>query len=174
MGKGKSAGLIEIDFDDGPIMAAFQAAATGVRPRCRTSMEKSGKRLVADMRTRLTKQKKVDTRKLYAAIAHRVNESGDTLTVEVGPRIGDPSVIPYDVVVDEGREAGKKMPPRGVLLGWLQRKGLPESAEYPIRRKIAEEGTPAAPYIDITGDRTVAVLEEIDDVLTFVRQAFGS
>ena len=55
----------------------------------------------------------------------------------------------YGDVVEKGRTAGKKMPPEGVLLRWIEVKmGLPEveakRLEFVIRRKIGQKGFPGA------------------------------
>lgn len=63
------------------------------------------------------------------------------VTAEEG-RVG--TNLPYGKVMDKGREPGKPMPPKGVLLPWMSRHGIPPEAEYPIRRAIGEKG--------ITGD----------------------
>ena len=52
----------------------------------------------------------------------------------------------YAYWVEHGRGPGK-MPPMGVLRNWMKIKGIDEAAEYPIRRKIAKEGTPARPFL---------------------------
>lgn len=166
-------GFITLSFDDAELLAAMGRAQTSVKPAVRAAAKKSGKQLVRDMRTRLSKAGRVDTRRLYNAVAARSTESGDIITIEVGPRIGDPSVEPYDIVVDRGRAPGRPWPPKGVMLPWMGRHGIPARAEYPIRRKIGEEGTKAAPYIDVAGERTAAVLREIDAVLTTVVRSFG-
>lgn len=48
-----------------------------------------------------------------------------------------------------GRAAGGRMPPQGVLVasGWLRRHGIPESAEFVVRRAIARRGIKAQPFI---------------------------
>lgn len=43
-------------------------------------------------------------------------------------------------VMDQGRRAGAAMPPKGALLSWMRRKGIPASDEYPIRRAISVKG----------------------------------
>lgn len=169
MGKG----FVEIAFDDDDVQAAFAAAGAGVRPRVRAGAEKSGKRIQADMRTRLSKAKKIDTGRLYKAVAYRVVESGDTVSVEVGPRVGDPGIAPIDVTVDEGRKSGSTMPPRGALLPWMGRHGIPERAEFPIRRAIGRRGIPATPFIDVSLERSRVVPEEIEEVTQFVVRQFG-
>lgn len=44
--------------------------------------------------------------------------------------------------VEGGRRAGAKMPPPGVLLGWMGRKGIPADREFLVRRGIARNGIP--------------------------------
>jgi hypothetical protein len=46
----------------------------------------------------------------------------------------------YGKFVDEGRRPGK-MPPVKDIMEWTRLKGIPESAAYPIARKIGEKGT---------------------------------
>jgi hypothetical protein len=45
-----------------------------------------------------------------------------------------------------GRRPGR-MPPDAPIRAWVAIKGLPESAVFPIRRKIAREGTRAQPFL---------------------------
>ncbi len=37
--------------------------------------------------------------------------------------------------------------PKGALLGWVRRHGMPDSAEYLVRRAIARRGTRARPWL---------------------------
>jgi hypothetical protein len=46
----------------------------------------------------------------------------------------------YGKFVDEGRRPGK-MPPVKDIREWTKLKGIPESAAYPIAKKIGEKGT---------------------------------
>lgn len=166
MGKG----FTDIDIDDREVQQAIRNAIAGARPRQRQAAERSGKFLVADMRRRLTRAGRVASGRLHRAVAFRIVEHGDSLTIEAGPRVGDPSVEPYDVVVDEGRAPGRPPPPPGALTDWLARRGLPERAEYPVAKKIGEEGIEATPYLDITADRSAAVLKEVDALLTDIAE----
>jgi hypothetical protein len=43
-------------------------------------------------------------------------------------------------VMEKGRRPGAKLPPKGVLLGWMRRHGIPAENEYVIRRAIARHG----------------------------------
>lgn len=58
------------------------------------------------------------------------------------------SPLIHVLVMDQGRRAGAPLPPKGALLPWMRRKGIPERDEYPIRRAIAKRG--------IKGDHTFA------------------
>lgn len=53
-------------------------------------------------------------------------------------RIG--SNVPYAPVREFGRRPGKRMPPRGSLLAWMRRHGIPREFEFVIRRRIARHG----------------------------------
>jgi hypothetical protein len=65
----------------------------------------------------------------------------------------------HAAVMENGRRPGAKMPPRGVLLGWMGRHGIPERAEYAIRRAIAVKGIKADHNIEQTRD---SLVPEID------------
>ncbi len=166
-------GTVTVRVEDQEVKSALRKAAAGVRPMCRSELDGIGKRLRADMRSRLTRHGKVDTRRLWTACEYEVQGRGASLRVEVGPRVGDPGVEPYDVTLENGRRPGATMPPGGALIPWMQRHGIPEEAEYPIRKKIGERGMAGQPfpYIEISKDRSAYALKAADRVLTFVRDA---
>lgn len=58
------------------------------------------------------------------------------------------SPLIHVLVMDQGRRPGATMPPKGALLPWMRRKGIPDRDEYPIRRAIGKRG--------IKGDHTFA------------------
>lgn len=67
----------------------------------------------------------------------------------------------YGETVEFGRRAGAPMPPAGSLLGWLQRHDIPADMEYVIRRRIADRGIPARPYLmPALEDNEPAIQEE--------------
>ena len=72
-------------------------------------------------------------------------------------RLGSSAKHAY--VMELGRRPGGRMPPQGVLLGWMRRHGIPESAEYPIRRKIARRGIPADHNLRDTMRRSLPQIE---------------
>lgn len=52
--------------------------------------------------------------------------------------------------INDGRPAGGKMPPQGVLVDWLRARGIALAAEFPIRMAIAENGILPTPVIETT------------------------
>jgi hypothetical protein len=74
----------------------------------------------------------------------------------------------YGDVVDKGRTPGKKWPPEGVLLKWIELKlGVDEvqakRLEFVIRRKIGKKGFPGAIMFEKTMDETWPRLKDIFD-----------
>ena len=50
-------------------------------------------------------------------------------------------------VIEFGRRENRKMPPKGALLGWMQRHGWDPKKEFVLRRAIGRDGIPAiAPF----------------------------
>ncbi len=84
---------------------------------------------------------KRDTGNLAGSIFERATQTGDGVTAMWGASAS------YALPVDEGRKPGSKMPPQGALLPWMSAHGIPESAEFVVRRKIAERGIPPAPFV---------------------------
>lgn len=82
-----------------------------------------------------------DTGHLRRSLTHRIERGQFFVTGIVGTN------VLYARVVEEGRAAGTHMPPGGVLLGWMRRKGIDETLEYPLRRVIGRHGTKAQPYL---------------------------
>lgn len=79
--------------------------------------------------------------------------------------------------INDGRPPRSKLPPSGALInsGWMKARGIPESAEFVIRRAIAKKGIKPYPVIDLTvtqiqknliGKASDQVLNVIADRLT--------
>lgn len=160
----KTRGIVSMEWSDGDIVRALNRSAKGVRPIATRGMHRAGKTLSERMRENLRKHDKGGGR-LENSIGYRLDNRRGLQTMEVGPGIEDDSVEGYMFVIEEGRSPGSAPPPRGALLPWLQRKGIPERAEYPIRMKIAREGMQGQPfpYIDPALDQEADVLDEIAD-----------
>jgi hypothetical protein len=94
---------------------------------------------VADAKRRVAK----DTRRTEQSIRGRVRTVAGTVVGEIGSPLASAATIEF------GRRAGSKMPPRGSLIasGWLRRHGIPDSAEFAVRRAIARRGIRARPFL---------------------------
>jgi len=57
------------------------------------------------------------------------------------------SPLVYAAKVEFGTPPGGEPPAEGELLRWMSRKGIPESAEWAIRMKIATKGITPAPFL---------------------------
>lgn len=51
--------------------------------------------------------------------------------------------------IQEGRPPNSKLPPELVLRDWMAARGIPESAEFAVRKSIAIKGIAPVPIIDI-------------------------
>lgn len=83
-----------------------------------------------------------DTRRLMGSIVpKRAAVVGTRVVGEWGT--GERHALPNEL----GRRAGARMPPKGVLLGWMGRRGIPAQREFVIRRAIARRGIPPQPFM---------------------------
>lgn len=69
------------------------------------------------------------------------------------------SYLKYGKWVDEGRRPGK-MPPVGDIRDWCRIKGIPQSAAFPIAKKIGERGFRGIDFTQPIG-RDLKVIKEI-------------
>jgi len=81
----------------------------------------------------------VDLGTFKKSVIYRTTQKGDVVDGKVfstAPQ-GQQSVIEF------GRRAGRKMPPAGALVGWMQRHGWDLKKEFVLRRAIGRDGIPA-------------------------------
>jgi len=69
----------------------------------------------------------------------------------------------YSEYMDKGRGPGK-MPPLKAISDWTSRNNIPDSAIFPIRKKIAEEGTTGYHFTDLIWDDMDNFLRELEKV----------
>lgn len=81
---------------------------------------------------------KVDTGEYRRSIKYRTEQNAKLVK---GTIFSDLALV-RGLADEEGRKPGGKMPPAGVLLPWMERKGIPPEMEFLVRRKIARDGFP--------------------------------
>ena len=100
-------------------------------------LDRSAIYLQSRAREHITYVGAVDTTRTRGSIA--VKPDG-AFRREVGPN------TTYAEKIEDGQEPGE-WPPKGALVPWMRRKGIPASAEYLIRRKIGTQGIAARPFM---------------------------
>jgi hypothetical protein len=97
-----------------------------VDPPIRRFLTRSALTMEAEMKRRV----RVDTGHGRRSITHQV----DRRRARVGTNVA------YLEVMARGRKPGRRMPPPGVLLGWMRRHGIPADREFVVRRAIGRKG----------------------------------
>lgn len=139
-------GTIEVSLDDGDIVRALNRGAEGMRTAASEAMIDAGSVLVAEMRDRIQKYGKVHrgmSGGLLGSIGAEVTGRRGQQTVTVGP---DAEHEVQAATIARGRRPGSAMPPSGVLLPWMRDHGIPEEAEFPLRRAIGQRGLQNQPW----------------------------
>lgn len=129
--------------DDKALRVALNKSLVGLQTDARAAMDAAGKIGVSSARRWIEKHGKVDTGNYRDSLFQSVTSRRGRLVLDVGP----PERL--DILgstLEHGRRPGSRMPPPGVLLGWMARHGIPEEAEFPIRRKIARDGMNGQPF----------------------------
>jgi hypothetical protein len=62
--------------------------------------------------------------------------------------------------IEQGRPAGSKLPPQGVLIDWMQARGIPLDKEFAIRKSIAENGIAPVPIIEFSFIQVQRVIQQ--------------
>ena len=78
-----------------------------------------------------------DTHELYDSVEYSVSRLGNSVVVY--------STAKHAPFIELG--TAPHFPPLDKIRAWCGRKGIPESAAYPIARAIAERGTPERPWL---------------------------
>lgn len=111
-------------------------------PRLNQALNALGREAVARARNILQNGGKDDTGNLSSSINYEVLDDNTVIIY---------SDAEYADNVEYGRRPGK-FPPIDALAPWARRKGIPESALFPIARKIARDGIDPFPFINPTAD----------------------
>lgn len=99
----------------------------------------------------------VDRGRLRASEAHEVSTAKIPDFVRIGPNVR------YGGWVHDGRKPGGKFPPLAPIKAWAKRHGMPESAAFPIARKIAQKGIKERPFLT---DALPKILDRMPPLMT--------
>lgn len=97
------------------------------------------------------------TGKLYKSVQYKVNITEQSIKLSL-------NLEDYWINVEQGRVAGKKMPPVSVIRKWMLSKGIPDKngLAYVISRKISKKGIKAKPYLKQTKNEVIP--NYLDDI----------
>lgn len=120
-------------------LAGFFAhwSTSEVAERAARAIEKTAARVALIAKTLAPR----DTGRLAASITYDVWGSG----VEVWGKVIAPTTYAHER--EFGRPAGAPLIERGELLGWMHRKGIPETAEGALIWSIHVKGSPPQPFL---------------------------
>jgi hypothetical protein len=124
---------VELDFAE---IAQLSARLPGLPARVETDAATILRRVVLEGEARAKRRARKDTGHGRRSITHRVDRTANAIIGRFGTNVG------YMEVMEKGRRPGAALPPRGALLGWMRRHGIPAANEYVIRRAIARKGIP--------------------------------
>lgn len=90
------------------------------------------------------------TGKLYNSVQYKVNVTDNSVKLSL-------NLEDYWINVENGRVAGKKMPPISVIRKWMLSKSIPDKngLAYLISRKISKKGIKAKPYLRQTKNEVI-------------------
>lgn len=90
------------------------------------------------------------TGKLYNSVQYKVNVTDNSVKLSL-------NLEDYWINVENGRVAGKKMPPISVIRKWMLNKSIPDKngLAYLISRKISKKGIKAKPYLRQTKNEVI-------------------
>ena len=90
------------------------------------------------------------TGKLYNSVQYKVNVTDNSVKLSL-------NLEDYWINVENGRAAGKKMPPISVIRKWMLSKSIPDKngLAYLISRKISKKGIKAKPYLRQTKNEVI-------------------
>ena len=103
------------------------------------------------------------TGKLYNSVQYKVSVTDSSVKLSL-------NLEDYWINVENGRVAGKKMPPISVIRKWMLSKSIPDKngLAYLISRKISKKGIKAKPYLRQTKNEVIP--NYMDDITKAINQ----
>ena len=106
-----------------------------------TILNEIGAEIVEKYKQELINQDKVVTGKLYNSIDYKLEISRDSIKLIFVAE-------DYYINIENGRQAGSKMPPISKIREWCQFKGILDKNAYIIARSISLKGIRAIPSLE--------------------------
>jgi len=150
---------ISVDIDTSELRDMFNTyTGPEFAYRLAKAMDKSLAKIAADASEIAPR----DTGLLASSMAYTMWPEGDDLWGVVY------SPLKYAPAVEWGRTPGEAMPPKGALLGWMKRHGIPDEYEDNIRFAIHARGTIPQPFLTPAFDANVeymlqSLVEALDE-----------
>lgn len=103
------------------------------------------------------------TGKLYNSVQYKVSITDSSVKLSL-------NLEDYWINVENGRVAGKKMPPISVIRKWMLSKNIPDKngLAYLISRKISKKGIKAKPYLRQTKNEVIP--NYMDDITKAINE----
>jgi hypothetical protein len=138
-----------VDF---PTLPPFVARLKGAQPILRDEITKSMHRLVIRGQNVSRELAPVDTGRLRNSIVSRVESAGGEVRGIWGTN------VVYGPTMENGRRAGAPMPPKGALLGWMNRHGGGD--EFALRLAISRKGIQGKFFMRKSLDRLMPLVSK--------------
>lgn len=126
---------------DIPALPGFTAAMRQAPRTVQTEMLTAARRIGKRGHALSAAYVKRDTGETAGSIYDEAHAAGDGVVAIFG------ASSKAAIFVEKGRRPGAPMPPEGVLLPWMAAHGISESAEFVVRRSIAQKGIKPAPFV---------------------------
>lgn len=104
------------------------------------TIKKIGEEVVKKYKLDLKNKKKIASGKLYNSIAYKLEVTTNSIKLIF-------TAEDYFINVEDGRPAGKRMPPIDVIKKWCKQKGILEKNAYAIARNISLKGIRKVPSL---------------------------
>jgi hypothetical protein len=131
--------IVVAQLDIRPLQVYFNRyTGPQIAQRVALALEETAAKIAADAKQDVVK----DTGMLAASIAYDV---WGTSQGEMWGKVYSP--LTYAGKVEFGTPPGDPPPAEGELLRWMDRHGIPPTAEYSIRMKIADQGIEPKPFL---------------------------
>lgn len=137
-----------VTLEDGGLIRRLSGASRILQDELDKAVRDASRDGADESRSILTAAGRVDTRALVGSVKPLPVTRGGRAV-----RAGWEATAPHAEVIQKGRRPGAAMPPKGVLLPWMGRHGIPPEAEFVVRRAIGRRGIPAVDYMDAAADR---------------------